>query len=91
MSDIPKDLPPASAPRFRRTDVIEVMRQIALHVELCTRAWIGLGEGRVLILKDDVKGLHTYYVYEDGVFTFYDRRGGSQVVRIEEITEIAGF
>ena len=91
MPDSPEDIPPPSKPCYERGDVVEVMRQIAVHMEVCTRAWIGLGEGRVLILKDDSRGLHTYYIYEEGVFTFYDRRGGAQTVRIEEITEISGF
>jgi hypothetical protein len=78
-------------PKFRKCDVVEVSREIADHMRFCTRAWLGLGEGKVLILKDDVKGLSTYYTYTEGYFTFYDHRGGSQVVFIEEITEIAGF
>jgi hypothetical protein len=72
-------------------NAFDVMTQIALHMEFCTRAWIGLGEGKVLILKDDEKGLSTYYTYSEGCFTFYDYRGGSQVVRTDEITEIAGY
>lgn len=67
------------------------MREIAVHMQLCSRAWIGLGGGKVLILKDDVRGFSTYYVYEEGMFTFYDHRGGSQTIHIEEITEIGGF
>ena len=91
MSDVPKDIPPARIPRFRAQDAVAVKKEIALHMQICTRAWIGLGEGRVLILKDDVKGLSTYYIYEEGWFTFYDHRGGSQTIHIEEITEIGGF
>jgi hypothetical protein len=67
------------------------MSEIKSQMEMCTRAWIGLGEGRVLILKDELKGFSTYFVYEEGVFTFYDHHGGSQRVHIEEITEIAGY
>jgi len=80
-----------SRPLYRKSDIITVMREIAVHMEVCTKAWIGLGEGRVLILKDDARGLSTYYTYEEEVFTFYDHRGGSQRVHIEEITEIGGF
>ncbi len=74
-----------------KKDVASVMQTIAIHMEISTRAWIGLGEGKVLILKDTVKRLSTYYVYEEGVFTFYDHRGGSQTIHIEEITEIGSF
>ncbi len=82
---------PSSKAKYKRGDAIQVIQEIRTHMEVCTRAWIGLGEGRVLILKDDVKGLSTYYVYEEGVFTFHDHRGGCQRVLIEEITEIGGF
>jgi hypothetical protein len=85
------ETPPPSTPKYRHCDIVEVMREIKAHMHLCSRAWIGLGEGRFLVLKDDAKGLSTYYVYEEGYFTFYDRRGGSQKVHIEEITEIAGY
>jgi len=78
-------------PLYTQADVVEVMRQIKLLMEISTRAWIGLGEGRVLILKDEVRGLSTYYEYEEGYFTFYDYKGGSQRIHIEEITEIEGF
>ncbi len=91
MSESPKNAKPPAQPLYRKHDVVRVMREIAVHMECCTRAWIGLGEGRVLILKDDIKGLATYYIYEEGYFTFYDRRGGSKKIHIEEITEIAGF
>jgi len=61
-------------------------------MQACTRAWLGLGEGRFLILKDDLKGLSTYHIFdEEGYFIFFDHRGGSQRVHIEEITEIAGY
>ena len=90
MADSP-EIPPSSCPKYRHCDAFEVMREIKAHMQVCTRAWIGLGEGRFLILKDDLKGLSTYFVYDDGCFTFYDARGGSQKVHIEEITEIAGF
>jgi len=91
VNDRENSLPPPSVPRYRRSDVVKVKQEIAIHMEMCTRAWIGYGEGRVVIIKDDSKGLITYHVYEEGSFTFYDGRGGSQVVAIEEITEIAGF
>jgi len=91
MNEQPEEKPDERVPKFGRGDEITVKREIAVHMELCTRAWIGLGEGRVLILKDDTKGLSTYYIYEEGYFTFYDHRGGSQTIHIEEITEIAGF
>ena len=89
VNEIP-EIPPSN-PKYRRCDAFEVMREIKAQMQLCTRAWIGLGEGKFLILKDDSKGLLTYFVYDDGCFTFYDQRGGSQKVPIEEITEIAGF
>jgi hypothetical protein len=79
------------APLYTSRDVVFVMQEITLHMKIYTRAWIGLGYGRVLILKDDVKGLSTYYAYEEGVFTFYDHRGGCQKIHIEEITEIEGL
>jgi len=67
------------------------MKEIATHMSVCTKAWIGIVGGRVLILKDDVKGISTYYSYEEGAFTFFDRKGGSQVVQVDEITEVAGY
>lgn len=79
------------AQRYQKRDIVTVMQEIRCQMEVCTRAWIGLGRGRVLILKDDSKGISTYFVYEEGVFTFYDQRGGSQKVHIEEITEISGY
>jgi len=91
MSENLGEIPAGRIPRYGKGDIITVKREIAMHMELCTRAWIGLGEGRVLILKDDVKGLSTYYIYEEGYFTFYDHRGGAQTIHIEEITEIGGF
>ena len=78
-------------PKYCRHDAATVMAEIRCQMEICSRAWLGLGKGRVVILKDDIKGISTYFVYEEGVFTFYDHRGGSQKVLIEEITEIAGF
>jgi hypothetical protein len=89
--DIPRKKPPSEGPRYRSSDFLEVMREIKVQMNMCTRAWIGLGEGKFLILKDDVKGISTYCIFEDGYFTFYDQRGGSQRVHIEAITEIAGF
>jgi len=91
MGDKPLEMPPPSKPKYSKSDSHIVIREIKLHMELCSRAWIGLGEGRVLILKDDVNGMITYYDYEEGVFTFHDKKGGSQIVLIEEITEIAGY
>jgi hypothetical protein len=38
-----------------------------------------------------VKGLSTYCIYEEGCLIFYDQRGGSQRINIEDITEIAGY
>jgi hypothetical protein len=87
----PETAPAPSTPKYRQCDVVQVMTEIRLQMQVCTRAWIGLGEGRVLILKDNIKGLSTYYSYEEGYFTFYDQRGGSQRIHIEEITEIAGY
>jgi len=78
-------------PRYQKSDIVTVKQEIRCQMELCTRAWIGLGEGRVLILKDDIKGISTFFICEEGVFTFFDQRGGSQTVLIEEITEISGF
>jgi hypothetical protein len=78
-------------PLYSKQDIVTVMKEISIHMQTCTRAWIGLGQGRVLILKDDVKGLSTYYAYEEGYFTFYDHRGGKQTIHIEQITEIAGY
>jgi len=89
MADIEEFQTPS--PKYRAKDVVAVMREIAAHMQLCSRAWIGLGGGKVLILKDEVRGLSTYYVYEEGTFTFHDHRGGSQMIHIEEITEIGGF
>jgi hypothetical protein len=91
MSEGAHEIPPLFEPKYKRSDVHIIIREIRLHMEHCTRAWIGLGEGRILILKDDSKRISTYYDYEEGIFTFHDRRGGHQVVLIEEITEIAGF
>ena len=85
------DNSPPSTPKYRHCDVHDVIREIKVQMQLCSRAWIGLGEGRFLLLKDDTKGLSTYYVYDEGYFTFYDQRGGSQKIHIEEITEIAGY
>lgn len=91
MNGTDENKPPESLPKYRMHDVTMVMQEIRCQMELCTRAWVGFGLGRVIILKDDVKGISTYFVYEEGIFTFYDRRGGSQCVHIEEITEIAGY
>jgi len=76
---------------YSRRDAPEVMREIALQMQFCTKAWVGYGQGRVVILKDDYKGHTSYYAYEEGIFKFYDGKGGEQCVLIEEITEIAGF
>lgn len=81
----------AKEPKFRQSDVHEVMREISLQMQVCTRAWIGLGGGKFLLLKDDVKGISTYYTYEEGYFTFFDHRGGSQRIFIEDISEISGY
>ncbi len=91
MDETPQELPEGSQSCYKRSDAPWVMGEIRLHMEFCTRAWIGMGEGRVLILKDDVKGISTYYDYEEGAFTFHDGRGGRQIVQIEEITEICGY
>ena len=88
---IPDNGLPSSKPKYAHANVVEVMREIRLQMQACSRAWIGLGQGRVLILKDEIKGISTYYIYEEGYFTFYDHRGGSQRFHIEEITEIAGY
>ncbi len=77
-------------PVYTKGDIVEVVSQIRIQMELCEKAWLGLGKGNVLILKDESKGLITWYDYEDGQFTFHDGRGGSQVVAISEITEISG-
>jgi hypothetical protein len=77
--------------KYEQKDAFDVIREIKLHMQMCTRAWIGLGEGKVLILKDEYKGLSTYCIYEEGSLIFYDQKGGSQTILIEEITEIAGF
>lgn len=90
MIDSPSDKPPGN-PRYRTSDIVEVVREIKVQMQACTRVWLGLGEGRFLILKDDLKGISTYHIYEEGYFTFYDHRGGSQKIHIEEITEIAGY
>ena len=79
------------SPKYKKHDVVTVMTEISVQIECCTRVWIGLGEGRVIILKDAIKGLSTYYIYEEGYFTFHDHRGGSQTIHIEEITEIGGY
>ncbi len=91
MTDDPDKNPRAREPLYKKGDLVTVMNEIRCQMEWSTRAWIGLGEGRVLILKDDVKGLTTYFTYNEGYFKFYDRKGGSQEVHIEEITEIGGF
>jgi len=91
MSDEKDKIPAPSTPIYRRGEAHLVMKEIATHMKISSKAWVGLGEGRILMLKDDAKGLTTYYEYEDGVFTFHDGKGGSQVVEIERITEIAGF
>jgi hypothetical protein len=91
MDENSENSPVGRLPKFCKDDSETVKAEIKCQMEICTRAWLGLGMGRVLILKDDIKGISTYFVYEEGVFTFYDRRGGSQKVLIEEITEIAGY
>ena len=91
MPDDPEQIPRPPAPKYRHADAPHVIREIKVQMEIHTRAWIGLGQGRVLILKDDFKGISTYFIYEEGYFTFYDHRGGSQRVHIEEITEIEGY
>ena len=92
MVDSPEDNSPSKpGPRYRVADAIEVIREIKLQMNMCTRAWIGLGEGRFILLKDDLKGLSTYCICEEGYLTFYDSKGGTQTIHIEEITEIAGY
>lgn len=91
MSENSPDIPPPSRALYNRSDAHFVMKEIATHIAICTRAWIGLGEGRVILLKDETRNISTHYDYEDGIFTFHDKRGGRQKVKIEEITEIAGF
>ena len=91
MDENSENSPVRRLPKYCKHDATTVMAEIKCQMEICTRAWLGLGKGRVIILKDDNKGISTYFVYEEGVFTFYDRRGGSQKVLIEEITEIAGY
>ena len=76
---------------YSRKDAHRVMTEIATQMQFCTKAWVGYGQGRVVILKDDYQGFKTHYDYEDGVFKFQDGKGGEQVVKIEEITEIEGF
>ena len=76
---------------YSRRDAHKVMQEIALQVQFCTKAWVGYGQGRVVILKDDYRGLKSYYAYEEGVFTFHDGKGGEQRVSIEEITEVKGI
>jgi len=78
-------------PLFTKRDAHTVMGEIALQMKLCAKAWVGYGQGRVVIIKDDYKRQTSYYIYEEGVFTFYDGRGGMQQVKIEEITEIGGY
>jgi len=80
-----------NVPLYKKRDIVKVMKEIAVHLNTCTRVWIGLGGGNVLILKDEVKGLSTYYDYEEGYFTFHDHKGGKQTFHIEQITEIEGF
>lgn len=77
-------------PKYTLKDAFKVIEEIALQKRFNTKAWIGYGEGRVVILKDESKGLDSYHVYNEGVFTFSDGKGSEQVVRIEEITEIEG-
>jgi hypothetical protein len=82
---------PLPNPRFKFTNAIDVIREVKLHIKMCSRAWIGLGEGKFLLLKDECQGISTYCVYEEGSLVFYDQKGGSQTIRLEDITEIAGY
>jgi hypothetical protein len=91
MTDQPGENFDSPKPLYQKRDADAVKLEIAVHMKIHTRAWIGLGQGKFLILKDDRKGLSTYFIYEDGIFTFYDQRGGSQKINIEDITEICGY
>ena len=70
----------------------ELMEKLIDHMRHShTKVWLVLGEGKVFIVKDEIKGFTLHSTYSECIFTFRDHRNQEKEIHEDEILEINGF
>ncbi len=70
----------------------ELMEKIIDHMKYSeTKVWLVLGEGKVFVIKDTIKGFTLHCSYCEKIFTFRDHRNQEQQIHEDEIRDIGGF
>ena len=56
-----------------------------------TKVWLVLGEGKIFMVKDEIRGFTLQFTYYDNKFTFRDHRGQEKDIHEDEIKDVGGF
>lgn len=70
----------------------ELMEKLIDHMRHSrTKVWLVLGEGKIFIVKDEIKGFILHSTYSESIFTFSDHRNQEKEIHEDEIVDINGF
>ena len=70
----------------------ELMEKLIDHMRHShTKVWLVLGEGKIFVVKDEIKGFILHSTYSECIFTFRDHRKQEKEIHADAIVDINGF